>query len=727
MRVLVIEDEPDLARGLVQALREGGYAADMASDGVEGLRKATSCEYEAVVLDLMLPGLGGLEVLRRLRTQRKTPVLILTARDGVGDRVAGLDAGADDYLVKPFALSELLARLRAVIRRSVGLAQTVIRIGDIAIDTAMRTVSRGAEPVPLTAREYALLELLAHYRGKLITRTVIYDRLFGDDDDSLSNVVEVHVSHLRKKLGKDLQAWHALILLLVVAGFGALLYLQARRSTLDEIDADLLAGARVLEGVLRTHPRTGPGPPIRPREAGTVDNRLPAPPFPPGRRPPVEGGAAFPPAPPPFPPRNGGEPPGQEPPLALSLPASFVKRYAEEGRSPYFAIRLADGSLLGTTPGLPEVPIDEQVGPGRESHVRQRGPQRELTLLGPGRSRILVGRPIAKELANLHQLGFRLAVSGLAVFALGLVGGGWLSARAVRPIRTMSQTVAGMTADRLSERIDLASVDAELGQLGSLVNEMFDRLQTAFEQQTRFTADASHELRTPLSVILTHTELALSRPRTSQEYREALETCERAARRMKSLVDDLLTLARADSAKLAVDLEREPIDLGRVASESARMLEAFADQHGVRLEVSPGPAWVTGEPARIAQLATNLITNAILYNRAGGRVTVSTEAAGSEVVLTVADTGIGIPELDLPLVFERFHRVDRARSRAQGGSGLGLAICQSIVQAHCGRIAIESQPDVGTTVTVRLPTAVGHDPVGHESDPIPAHTVTGKP
>lgn len=203
MRVLVIEDEPDLGRALVQALREEGYAADRAEEGHEGLRKARECEYEAIVLDLMLPGLEGIELLKRLREKRKTPVLILTARDGVGDRVRGLDAGADDYLVKPFELSELLARLRALIRRSVGIAAPTIQIGDVRIDTATRTITRDDLPVPMTAREYALVELLAHYRGKLITRTMIYDRLFGDDDDTLSNVVEVHVSHIRKKLGKD--------------------------------------------------------------------------------------------------------------------------------------------------------------------------------------------------------------------------------------------------------------------------------------------------------------------------------------------------------------------------------------------------------------------------------------------------------------------------------------------------------------------------------------------
>jgi two-component system OmpR family response regulator len=151
----------------------------------------------------MLPGIDGWELLDRLRQTKATPVLILTARDALGDRVRGLDGGADDYLVKPFALGELLARLRALIRRSVGQPHPVIQVGDVAVDTATRTVSQGGEPVVMTAREYALVELLALHRGTLIPRSMIYDRLFGEEDDTLSNVVEVHVSHIRKKLGKD--------------------------------------------------------------------------------------------------------------------------------------------------------------------------------------------------------------------------------------------------------------------------------------------------------------------------------------------------------------------------------------------------------------------------------------------------------------------------------------------------------------------------------------------
>ncbi len=203
MRILVIEDEPDLLAVVCRALREEGYAVDGAADGDDGLFKATSWEYDAVVLDLMLPGRDGWQVLAALRKQRKTPVLILTARDTVADRVRGLDTGADDYLVKPFELAELLARLRALIRRAAGQAEAVIRLGDVLLDTRARTVTYRGGPVALTAREYALVELLALHRGKLVTRAEIYEHLFDENEDSLSNLVDVHVMNVRKKLGKD--------------------------------------------------------------------------------------------------------------------------------------------------------------------------------------------------------------------------------------------------------------------------------------------------------------------------------------------------------------------------------------------------------------------------------------------------------------------------------------------------------------------------------------------
>lgn len=204
MRVLVVEDEPDLLTVLSQALREQGYAVDTAANGRDGLFKAQGGQYDGIILDLMLPLIDGLEVLKQLRSERHTvPVLLLTARDALSDRVRGLDSGADDYVVKPFDMAELLARLRAIVRRAGGTANPVIELGGIKIDTTRQIVFKDGHEVALTPREYSLVELLALHRGRLVTRNTIYDHLFDEEDDSLSNLVDVHISNVRKKLGKD--------------------------------------------------------------------------------------------------------------------------------------------------------------------------------------------------------------------------------------------------------------------------------------------------------------------------------------------------------------------------------------------------------------------------------------------------------------------------------------------------------------------------------------------
>jgi len=204
MRVLVIEDEPDLLTGVVRALRAQGYSVDSAADGEDGLFKALEVDYDAILLDVMLPRQDGWTVLAQLRRSKRTPVLMLTARDRAGDRVRGLDTGADDYLVKPFDLPELLARVRALIRRGVQEPRPAIELGELRLDQVARTITRRGEPVALTAREYLIVEYLALHRGRLITRSMLYEHVFDETDDSLSNVIDVHISNLRKKLGHEL-------------------------------------------------------------------------------------------------------------------------------------------------------------------------------------------------------------------------------------------------------------------------------------------------------------------------------------------------------------------------------------------------------------------------------------------------------------------------------------------------------------------------------------------
>ena len=206
MRILVVEDDARLLKSLAKALREEGYAVDPAADGEEGLYKAQNCDYDAIVLDVMLPRLDGWQLLAELRKTKKTPVLFLTARDTLADRVRGLDGGGDDYLVKPFDLSELYARLRALIRRSAGRARPDIVIGGVRIDTRARTVAVDGAAVALTAKEYMILEYLALQQGKVVTRTELYEHVFDERDDTMSNLLDVHVYNIRKKLAGDLIA-----------------------------------------------------------------------------------------------------------------------------------------------------------------------------------------------------------------------------------------------------------------------------------------------------------------------------------------------------------------------------------------------------------------------------------------------------------------------------------------------------------------------------------------
>jgi len=203
MRILIIEDEIDLAKSLARGLKDEGYAVDTANDGEEGLFSALSNDYDAIVLDIMLPKIDGWKILEKLRSKKKTPVLMLTARDQTVDRVRGLDSGADDYLIKPFDLEEVLARIRAIIRRSANLTSNSITVGDVILNLASKTVTLKNKAIDLTAREYSLVEFLALHKGEVITRTQLYEHLFDENESSLSNLLDVHVSKIRKKLGPD--------------------------------------------------------------------------------------------------------------------------------------------------------------------------------------------------------------------------------------------------------------------------------------------------------------------------------------------------------------------------------------------------------------------------------------------------------------------------------------------------------------------------------------------
>lgn len=203
MRILVVEDEPNLLSTLSRELREEGYAVDTAENGSDGLTKALDTDYDTIVLDVLMPGLNGWQVLETLRETKKTPVLMLTARDAIPDRIRGLDSGADDYLTKPCNLDELFARIRALIRRNSNEPNPIIRIGDVLIDLNATKVTRSNFVVSLTSREFSMLEYLVLRRGRVVSRSLLYEHLMDEEDSTLSNLIDVHVYNLRKKLGPD--------------------------------------------------------------------------------------------------------------------------------------------------------------------------------------------------------------------------------------------------------------------------------------------------------------------------------------------------------------------------------------------------------------------------------------------------------------------------------------------------------------------------------------------
>jgi heavy metal sensor kinase len=332
-----------------------------------------------------------------------------------------------------------------------------------------------------------------------------------------------------------------------------------------------------------------------------------------------------------------------------------------------------------------------------------RGVFRELYRATAGGGVVLVGRSIAEELAGLRRLAWELAGAGGVVLLLGLTGGWWVATRAIRPIEDISATAVKIAAGDLSQRISAADTDSELGRLAAVLNSTFARLEAAFAQQCQFTSDAAHELRTPIAVMLAQTQTILNRERGAAEYRATVETCQRAAQRMRKLVESLLELARLDAGQET--LKRVPFDLSKTVSDCGELLAPLADARRLKIHCALPPLPCVGDPERMGQVITNLLGNAIEYSQDSGEVRVTGERQNGTVLLRVSNTGPGIAPEDLPRIFKRFYRADKARSGDGGHTGLGLAISKAIVEAHGGAIEVTSQEKVGTTFTLHLPGA----------------------
>jgi heavy metal sensor kinase len=334
------------------------------------------------------------------------------------------------------------------------------------------------------------------------------------------------------------------------------------------------------------------------------------------------------------------------------------------------------------------------------SGIRIHDNLREYFEFLPSGECILVGKEMGDDFASLNRAGWMLFAVGGAVLMIGLFIGWVITSGLLRPLTTIKNTAEKIAAGDLSQRIPMPSGENEIAGLVRVLNQTFSRLETSFERQSQFTADASHELRTPISVILTHAQNALARERSHEEYRESLAACHRAARRMQQLTESLLALVRVDQGGKGG--ERITCRLDQIANDALELLKPLASELRITVESDLKPVSCIGNPGQLAQVCNNLLENAIRYNASGGRVILRTSREPGFSTLSVEDTGRGIAPDDIPHLFERFYRVDQSRSHGSG-AGLGLAITEGIVRAHGGKVEITSQLGQGSLFLVKLP------------------------
>jgi two-component system, OmpR family, sensor kinase len=376
--------------------------------------------------------------------------------------------------------------------------------------------------------------------------------------------------------------------------------------------------------------------------------------------------------------------------LEVDVPAEL--RASLAAGDSYYGIYDADGRLLdGDAPPLPP---GGRIAIGRFSIDGHR----EARVAAAPRGTVRVGRPLAPLRADLWRLATSLLVASVTASLLAMPLTVWLRREVARSMTQIDRT-ARTLAPGQPARIDLASVDEEFAGVAGRLNEAFDRLEQGLARERQLTADASHELRTPVATVVAETEWALARPRMPEEYRHALEVCARQGRRLKDLLETLLTLARIEGGAQAPAYEA--LDLDALVAQAMDDASRLAHERHVTMTCD-GRARVYGDRLQIGILLSNLLSNAVRYNHDGGTVHVSIHALDGRVGLEVRDTGPGMNPSVADRVFDRFWRAAPSRSAREGGTGLGLAIAKAVVEAHGGHITCRTGPE-GTTFVVDLP------------------------
>ena len=378
--------------------------------------------------------------------------------------------------------------------------------------------------------------------------------------------------------------------------------------------------------------------------------------------------------------------------IDVSINTELVEQ-AIAGQSTFATMETTEGMELRVfaTPFIPDRPV-------MLPHLSMPGPTAQRVNIES--AALVIGRPTEDIKQALDRLLHTLMIAVPLTLVAAGGGGVFLARRAFKPVDEMTQKARSIEERDLSQRIEVKTKD-ELGRLASTLNGMIERLEKAFRRQKQFTSDASHELRAPLAIIEAESTLTLQKDRTKNNYRQSLETISQEAHRMSRTIDQLLALARADSGKEKLTFRK--VNLSRLAAKLSSDVEMLCRDKGLNYELGQmGNLVVKGDRTKLRQLLLNILDNAIRYTPRGGKISISVQPEGEMAVVSVSDTGIGIPPEDLPHIFDRFYRVDKVRSRSEGGSGLGLAIAKRIAEMHGGKIEVDSTVGTGSTFRVCL-------------------------
>ena len=677
MKVMIVEDDEAMAKAIGRALHGAGIIADITASGDDALWMVHATSYDAIVLDVMLPDIEGFAVCRMLRDDGVTvPIIMVTARDAVADRIGGLDAGADDYLTKPFSLAELLARLRALTRRPPLPATELTEIGDLRLDPASRRAWRGDDEIMLSAKEFALLETFMRRPGTRAQPAAAVRRRLGrrlraplercrgvralparEDRSPIRGHLDRNGAWgrlpdaTRRRAARAMtRSWPirvrltvafaaATTLLLIVAG---LFVYQRLYADLDEaVDTTLRAR---LDAATRLYEATG----------GLDEYPL------------------------------------------------------EEASEDFVQIINLDGEVIASAGGITQPALDADLlhkAPHGTITLDRRFSSMDGTIRvlaepsGNGSGVIVaVGRSLLDRDDALRDLRISFLLGGPIAVAVASAVGYSLARRGFAPVEQIRRT-----ADRLSltgdgSRLPVPDRRDEIQRLALTLNAMLERIELAFENERRFVADASHELRTPIAVVKTELEAALSLPDDPELLLESLRSAIDECDRLAQLADDLLIVARLADGQLPLACQH--IDVSKLLGDARLRFVDRATRHDRSIHVDvDGDQTVFVDPTRIRQVLSNLIDNSLRHGAEDITLRARRHADTSRVSIDVIDQGGGFADSIAATAFERFTRGDQARTRTTG-AGLGLSIVRSLVHAHHGTVTI--LPNQPTTVRLEL-------------------------